>query len=98
MEKAEDKEGKTTVHKMKAKEENLEVAGAKCWRGKWLSVLRFTGKIFKNFPNLQLSKLRNQLEMCHQQKEIFLRDLDPSLRRPFCYGGLCNPGHCLLQL
>ena len=49
MEKAEDKEGKTTVHKIKVKEENLEVAGAKCLRGKWMRMLKFTGEIFKSF-------------------------------------------------
>ena len=46
MEKAEGKEGITTVDASKAKEENLEVAGGKCLRGKWLSVLNVTGEIF----------------------------------------------------
>ena len=32
------------------KEEKLEVAGGKCWRGKWLSALCFTGEIFNSFP------------------------------------------------
>ena len=46
MEKAEDKEGIATVVASKAKEENLEVAGGKCWRGFWLSALNVTGEIF----------------------------------------------------
>ena len=55
----EEKEDKATVDKIKVKEENLEVAGTKCWRGKWLSVLRFTGKIFK--------KLSNEGKICNYQ-------------------------------
>ena len=31
------------------KEEKLEVAGGKCWRGKWLSALCVTGEIFNQF-------------------------------------------------
>ena len=46
----EDNEDKAIVDKIKEKEENLEVVGPKCWRGKWLSVLKFTGEIFKSFP------------------------------------------------
>ena len=46
MEKAEHKEGIATVDASKVKEENLEVAGGKCLRGKWLSVLNVTGEIF----------------------------------------------------
>ena len=34
----------------KAKEENLEVAGGKCYRGKVLSVLNVTGEIFNCSP------------------------------------------------
>ena len=34
----------------KVKEENLEVAGGKCWRGFWLSALNITGEIFHQFP------------------------------------------------
>ena len=50
MEKAEGKEKKATVDESKAKEENLEVAGGKCWRGFWLSALNVTGEIFNQFP------------------------------------------------
>ena len=32
------------------KEEKLEVAGGKCWRGKWLSALCFTGEVSNSFP------------------------------------------------
>ena len=46
MEKAEGKENRANVDGSKAKEENLEVAGGKCWRGFWLSVLNVTGEIF----------------------------------------------------
>ena len=46
MEKAKDNEGIATVDASKAKEENLEVAGGKCWRGFWLSALNVTGEIF----------------------------------------------------
>ena len=50
MEKAEGKENRSTVDASKAKEENLEVAGGKCWRGFWLSALNVTGEIFNQFP------------------------------------------------
>ena len=46
MEKAEAKEGIATVDASKVKEENLEVAGGKCLRGKWQSALNITGEIF----------------------------------------------------
>ena len=46
MKKAEDKEITAIIEANKVKEENLEVAVAKCWRGKWQSALRFTGEIF----------------------------------------------------
>ena len=50
MDKAEVKENRATVDASKAKEENLEVAGGKCWRGFWLSALNVTGEIFNQFP------------------------------------------------
>ena len=50
MEKAEGKENRATVDASKAKEENLEVAGQKCSRGKWLGVLNVTGEIFNCLP------------------------------------------------
>ena len=50
MKKAEDKESTPSVEGSKVKEEKLEVAGGKCWRGKWQSVLKFTGEIFNRFP------------------------------------------------
>ena len=50
MEKAEGKENSAAVDANKAKEENLEVAGGKCWRGFWLSALNVTGEIFNQFP------------------------------------------------
>ena len=50
LEKAEGKEKKATVDESKAKEENLEVVGGKCWRGFWLSVLNITGEIINCFP------------------------------------------------
>ena len=50
MEKADGKENRATVDASKAKEENLEVAGGKCWRGFWLSALNVIGEIFKQFP------------------------------------------------
>ena len=45
MKKAEDKEITAIIEANKVKEENLEVAGAKCWRGKRQSALIFTGEI-----------------------------------------------------
>ena len=39
-------ESTATVDGSKVKEEKLEVAGGKCWRGFWLSVLNVTGEIF----------------------------------------------------
>ena len=50
MENAEGKEAIATVDVSKVKEENLEVAGGKCLRGKWLSVLNVTGEIFNCSP------------------------------------------------
>ena len=51
MKNTEDKESTPSVEESKVKEEeNLEVAGEKCWRGKWQSDLKFTGKIFNRFP------------------------------------------------
>ena len=50
MEKAEGKEGIATVDASKVEEENLEVAGGKCFRGFWLSVLNVTGEIFNCSP------------------------------------------------
>ena len=46
MKKSEGKENRATVDASKAKEENLEVAGGKCWRGFWLSALNVAGEIF----------------------------------------------------
>ena len=45
-----DKENTATVDGSKVKEEELEVAGGKCWRGKWQSALCLIGEIFKRFP------------------------------------------------
>ena len=50
MKKAEGKENRATVDASKVKEENLEVAGGKCWRGFWLSALNVTGEIVNQFP------------------------------------------------
>ena len=50
LKKAEDKENRASVEASKVKEEKLEVAGGKCWRGKWQSGLKFTGEIFNRFP------------------------------------------------
>ena len=50
MKKAEGTENRATVDASKVKEENLEVAGGKCWRGFWLSALNVTGEIFHQFP------------------------------------------------
>ena len=50
LKKADDKESTPSVEGSKVKEEKLEVAGQKCWRGKWQSVLTFTGEIFNWFP------------------------------------------------
>ena len=50
MKKAEGKENRAIVDASKAKEENLEVAGGKCWRGFWLSALNVAGEIFNQFP------------------------------------------------
>ena len=50
MEKAEGEENRVNVDASKAKEENLEVARGKCWRGFWLCALNITGEIFNQFP------------------------------------------------
>ena len=46
----EDKERIATVDASKVKEENLEVAGGKCLRGKWQRVLNVTGELFNRSP------------------------------------------------
>ena len=50
MKKAEDNKSTATVEASKVKEEKLEVAGGKCWRGKWLSALCVTGGILNSYP------------------------------------------------
>ena len=50
MKKDVDKESTASVDVSKVKDENFEVDGEKCWRGKWQSVLKFTGEIFNRFP------------------------------------------------
>ena len=45
MKKADDKESTATVDPSKVKEEKMEVAGGKCWRGLWLIALNVTGEI-----------------------------------------------------
>ena len=50
LKKGEGKESTETVEGSKVKEEKLEVAGGKCWRGFWQSVLCVTGEIFNRFP------------------------------------------------
>ena len=50
MKKAEDEEITANIEANKVKKENLEVTGAKCWRGKRQSALKFTGEIFNRFP------------------------------------------------
>ena len=50
LDEAKGKENRATVDASKAKEENLEVARGKCWRGFWLSALNVIGEIFYQFP------------------------------------------------
>ena len=50
LKRTEGRENRATVDASKVKEENLEVAGVKCWRGFWLSALNVTGEIFHQFP------------------------------------------------
>ena len=62
-----DKESTETVEAIKVKEEELEDAGGKCWRGKWQSALCLIGEIFKRFPMkvifaIIISVQRNQLQ------------------------------------
>ena len=70
-----------SVEASKVKGENLELA-----RGKWRSALCFTG--------LQLF---SKVIGWGMFTEIFLRELDLALLRPFCYSGLCNRRQWLLQ-
>ena len=44
-----EKERKTIVEANKAKEENLKVAGKRCWRKNFLQTLKITGEIFIGF-------------------------------------------------
>ena len=44
------KESTETVEGSKVKEENLEVAGRRCWKSSWKSALCLTGEIFNQFP------------------------------------------------
>ena len=50
MKKNEDKEITAIIEASKVKEENLEVAGGRCWRGFWRKALNITGEIFNRFP------------------------------------------------
>ena len=50
------KESTETVEGSKVKEENLEVAGGKCWKSSWKSALCLTGQIFKRFPMHEVLK------------------------------------------
>ena len=74
MEKAEGTEGIATVDAIKVKEENLEVAGGRCWKGFWLNVLCVTGEKFNEDYPLKVvfatikgfdSKLRIELAWEH---------------------------------
>ena len=47
MKKGEGKENAAAVEESKVKK---KVAGGKCWRGKWLSLLCVTGEISNRFP------------------------------------------------
>ena len=49
MKKGEGKENAAAVEESKVKK---KVAGGKCWRGKWLSLLCVTGEISNRFPLL----------------------------------------------
>ena len=74
-----------------------EVGEGRCRRGKWLSVLNFTGEILNFFPlNVILPTIKAWIG-CGTFIEIFHRDLDLAFCRPFCFGGLFSRGHCLLQ-
>ena len=46
LKKGEGKESTETVEGSKVKEEKLEVAGRRCWRGSWKNTLNVTGEIF----------------------------------------------------
>ena len=87
MEKEDDKEGKATADKIKVKEESLEVAGAKCWRGKWMSVLCFIGEIFKSFPKKAIFATIKAEESAQNvsstKKEIFPQRLGSCLAPSF---------------
>ena len=74
MKKAENKKSTATVDARKVKEENLEVAGRKCWKGFWLNVLCVTGEKFNEDYPLKVvfatikgfdSKLRIELAWEH---------------------------------
>ena len=95
------KENRATVDASKVKEENLEVAGGKCWRGFWLSALNITGEIFNQFPMkvifLTIKAEEKEYVFSKAKIEIYLRDLDLAFCRPFCYCGLHSRCHCILQ-
>ena len=90
LKKADDKESTPSVEGSKVKEEKLEVARGKCWRGFWLSALCVTGEISNRFP----MKIMSVTVSC---SKIFLRELDFAFRRPFCYGGLRSRRLCPLH-
>ena len=46
MRKVEDKEKASTVEATKVKEERLKVAGGRCWKRVWMTVLKKTGDYF----------------------------------------------------
>ena len=91
---AKDKE--RIVEVSKVNEENLGLAGGKCWRRKCQSALCFTGEISNRFPR-KVMFATIQVVSWGISIEIYLRELDLAFRRAFCYGGLRSPRHCLLQ-
>ena len=87
MEKAEGKEGIATVDASKVKNENLEVAGGKCLRGKWLSVLNVTGEMFNCSPSRSCITIKTEesaRNMLFQSKDRNLFQRPGSCLLPYC--------------
>ena len=62
--------------------ENLEVAGGKCWRGKWLRALCVTGEISNHFPlEVKLATLKAKESA---SEYAVSRNLNISQRLGFC--------------
>ena len=87
MRKTEDKEKASTVETNKVKkEESLKVAGGRCWKRVWLTVLKKTGDnfhlLFMKQVDNSFSRQGQTISSFHVFIWCFLRDLGPAHHHP----------------